>query len=217
MHSLFSGGIGSAVVTVAVGPPEETSTGEAKPTRWKLGLNFRIFSRPPMSSSITLIIALCRMKVFARVLQTSAALGIKRIHVINTHRVEPDFWQSNAVRSDTIQKEIKKGLESAGDTNVPTISLWQDTPSFLQDVLPRIMPDATNLVAHPFDDADTCPYGISGPCNLLVGPEGGFLDDEVDEFLKLGFSTVSLVRELADRGTSYFLFVIFRLRIVSQS
>ena len=40
--------------------------------------------RPPPPSSITVIIALCRVKVFVRCLQTMATLGIKQIHVIDT-------------------------------------------------------------------------------------------------------------------------------------
>ena len=48
-----------------------------------------LYTNPPPPSPITLIIALCRIKVFGRVLETATAMGVKTFHVIDTARVEP--------------------------------------------------------------------------------------------------------------------------------
>jgi len=47
-----------------------------------------LYSNPPPPSSVTLIVALCRVKVFGRVLETATAMGVKTFHVVDTARVE---------------------------------------------------------------------------------------------------------------------------------
>ncbi|HAF92156.1 MAG TPA: 16S rRNA (uracil(1498)-N(3))-methyltransferase, partial [Pseudomonas sp.] len=49
---------------------------------------------PPAKLPITLLLALPRPKMLRRVLQTVAAMGVPRLVLLNSVRVEKSFWQT---------------------------------------------------------------------------------------------------------------------------
>ena len=54
-----------------------------------------------------------------------------------------------------------------------------------------MLADHRGLLAHP-GLAQACPRGISDATLLAIGPEGGFVDYEVEKFLELGFEGIHL-------------------------
>jgi 16S rRNA (uracil1498-N3)-methyltransferase len=151
-----------------------------------------LFRNPPPPASITLILGLCRIKVLARVLETATAMGIKTFHVIDTKRTEPAYWTSHSTDRDFINARLVAGLEQAVDTVLPVVHVWRDTDAFFRDHLPAIADGALNLVAHPSPTAHQCPTAVTTRCNLAVGPEGGFVDAEVERLCELKFQMLSL-------------------------
>lgn len=57
--------------------------------------------------------------------------------------------------------------------------------------MPAIAAAGLALVAHPYGGIP-CPTGASGPVTLAIGPEGGFIDYEVDRLQATGFQSVTL-------------------------
>lgn len=146
---------------------------------------------PPPPLPLTLIMALPRPKMLKRVFQTCAAMGVKRLFLINAYRVEKSYWQSPWLGEEQIREQLVLGLEQAMDTMLPEVALRNRFKPFVEDELPGIAGDSRKLVAHP-GAGDSCPSQIREPATLCIGPEGGFIPYEVEKLREAGFTAVQL-------------------------
>jgi RsmE family RNA methyltransferase len=146
---------------------------------------------PPEPLPLTLVLALPRPKMLRRIFQTVASLGVKEIFLINTWRVEKAFWSSAMLEPDSMKKELILGLEQSRDTLMPKVHIRRLFKPFVTRELPGIARGKIALTAHP-GPWGACPRNIVHPCILAMGPEGGFIDREVDSLGDIGFETVNL-------------------------
>ena len=146
---------------------------------------------PPPPLPVTLVVALPRPKMLRRILQTIAALGVKSLFLINTWRVEKSFWSSDKMTRDHMEKELILGLEQGRDTQMPQVHLRRLFAPFVREELPDICRGKKAVVAHPGAVAP-CPPVVCGPAVLALGPEGGFIQREVETFMNMGFTGVTL-------------------------
>ncbi len=146
---------------------------------------------PPPKRPRTLVLALPRPPVFRRVLQHATALGVERIVLLHTRRVEKSYWMSPALEPEAIDANLALGLEQAVDTVAPVVERARGFRAFVEERLPELAAGATVLMAHP-GPFPRCPADVSGPVVLLVGPEGGFIPHEVERLLAAGAHGVSL-------------------------
>lgn len=162
----------------------------------RMVLTVRLDQAPPAPLPITLIIAMPRPKVFTPLLESVATLGFKHIHLIATDRVDKTYWASHTLQPPHINEHLTLGLEQTEDTIMPKVHVWgKNTDKFIEKFLPDLMRegDPLNLCAHPHDGAIECPRAPLGrQCNLLIGPEGGFIPPEVDRWAEIGFQPVTL-------------------------
>ncbi|MEJ2418969.1 MAG: 16S rRNA (uracil(1498)-N(3))-methyltransferase [Exilibacterium sp.] len=154
-------------------------------------MEVKLHSPAPMPLPLTLILALPRPKMLKRVFQTVAAMGVKKLILLNSYRVEKSFWHSPALVENRICEQLLQGLEQAKDTLMPEVLLRKRFKPFVEDELPELCKNSRALVAHP--KADTpCPRQLNEPVTLAVGPEGGFISYEVDKLQACGFSPIHL-------------------------
>ncbi|MCP8689554.1 16S rRNA (uracil(1498)-N(3))-methyltransferase [Marinobacterium sedimentorum] len=144
---------------------------------------------PPTALPLTLIMALPRPKMLKRTLQTIATMGVKRLCLINSYRVDKSYWSSPLLGDDTIREQLLLGLEQAGDTQLPDVSLHKRFKPFVEDELPAIAADTRALVAHPYE-ASECPPAEQTPTTLAIGPEGGFIRYEVEKLQQAGLAPI---------------------------
>lgn len=175
----FHGTIGRAVVT------------RLDATELELALDFSAPVAPPPRLPLTVILALPRPKVLRRVLQTAATLGLARLCLVNSWRVEKSFWKSPTLADAAVAHELALGLEQGKDTVPPPVTRHRLLRPFCERELDAIAGDSLRLVAHP-GAAASCPRAVQGPVTLLLGPEGGFIDRELDLFARHGFTPVTL-------------------------
>jgi len=147
---------------------------------------------PPAPLPVTLLLALPRPKVLRRTLQACATLGVKQIYLINSYRVEKSYWQTPFLEAQAIRDTLLLGLEQGRDTVLPEVHLRRRFKPFVEDELPALLAGKAAWLAHPLPDAAPCPSGVSDPCLLAVGPEGGFIPYEVEQLTRAGFSSVQL-------------------------
>jgi RsmE family RNA methyltransferase len=145
----------------------------------------------PKSLPVTLVLALPRPKMLKRTLQTIATLGVKKIYLINSYRVEKSYWQTPLLEEDAIAEHLLLGLEQGCDTHLPEMHLIKRFKPFVEDDLQNIVGETRALVAHPYTDL-TCPAQIDYAITLAIGPEGGFIPYEIDLLQKCGFTAVNL-------------------------
>jgi 16S rRNA (uracil1498-N3)-methyltransferase len=144
---------------------------------------------PPPPLPLTLILALPRPKVLNRVIAGAVSMGAKRIYLINAWRVEKSYWKSP--RLARLDEQAILGLEQARDTLLPRIETRRFFRPFVDEELPEIAHGTRALVAHPRASAP-CPRNVREVITLAIGPEGGFIDEEIGSFERAGFEAVSL-------------------------
>ncbi len=157
----------------------------------KVEMDVVLDREPPAPLQLTLIFAMVRPRVFKRVLTQVSAMGIKKIIVINSYRVEKSFWKSPVLEEESLNKYLIRGLEQGQDTVVPEVLIRPLFKPFVEDELPDMTKGTLPFVAHPYT-SEPCPYNIGSPVTLAVGPEGGFIPYEVNKFIECGFTAVHL-------------------------
>jgi 16S rRNA (uracil1498-N3)-methyltransferase len=146
---------------------------------------------PPAPLPLILLLALPRPKALKRCIEAVTALGVKRVFIIQSLRVEKSYWSSPALSAGELRRHMLLGLEQACDTVLPSIEIRRRFKPFVEDELPAVIKGTRPLVAHP-GGADACPFHSEEPVTLAVGPEGGFIPYEIGLFKKMGFEPVSL-------------------------
>src|SRR5262249_13051661 len=114
--------------------------------------------------------------------------------------------------ADNLHLQSILGLEQAGDTTLPTIRQHKLFKRFVRDELPRDLNGKLSLLAHPspMNAPAESPRRITQPVVLAIGPEGGFIDREVETFRQIGFTEISLGRRIL-RVETALAFLIGRL------
>lgn len=144
----------------------------------------------PDKVPVHLILALPRPKVLRRMIMDAVTLGVERISLIHSYRVDKSYWQSPFLQQ--LDDYVTLGLEQAGDTIVPEIQLYKRFKPFVEDVLPTLITEQRPAyVAHPYAE-QSMPHAIAHGCNLIVGPEGGFIPYEIELLKKNGCQAMSL-------------------------
>ena len=114
---------------------------------------------PPAKLPVTLLLALPRPKMLRRVLQTVAAMGVPRLVLLNSYRVEKSFWQTPFLEPAAIREQLILGLEQARDTVLPEVIIEKRFKPFVEDRLPQLAAGTCGLVGHP-GDFPTCPRAV---------------------------------------------------------
>jgi RsmE family RNA methyltransferase len=147
---------------------------------------------PPPALPVTLILAMPRPKMLRRILQTIATMGVKQLYLINSWRVEKSYWQSPWLAPGAVHEQLLLGLEQGCDTQLPRVLTRSRFKPFVEDELPDVVAGSLPLVAHP-GGGTPCPVGpLSSPVTIAIGPEGGFIDYEIDKLCEAGFQPVTL-------------------------
>jgi 16S rRNA (uracil1498-N3)-methyltransferase len=141
---------------------------------------------PPMP--IALILAMPRPKVLTRVIEAAASFAVERIDLTNAWRVDKSYLDSPRLAPDELALAARLGAEQGATTHLPPIALHRR----LMELVARFDgPGSGRLLAHP--------GGVpieravrSGPITLAIGPEGGWIEREVETFAARGFAIVSL-------------------------
>lgn len=154
-------------------------------------LIIRLDTPSPKPLPLALVLAMPRPKMFRRVIQTCAALGVKDIWLINAYKVEKSFWQTPWLQDEQLRENLALGLEQACDTQMPEVHIRKLFKPFVEDELPGLIKGRRGLIAHP-GTPNACPTHLSEPATLCIGPEGGFIPYEVDKIIESGAEPVHL-------------------------
>ena len=156
-----------------------------------LEMHVSLTSDSPPALPLTLVLALPRPKVLNRVIAGATSLGVKQIVLVNAWRVEKSYWKSPRLAEENLLAQRILGLEQARDTMLPTIEVRRLFRPFVEDELPAIAHDSLALVAHP-NAATKCPRNVERAVTLVIGPEGGFVEQEIASLERIGFTPVAL-------------------------
>lgn len=158
-------------------------------------MSISLHQPPPDKLPLTIILALPRPKMLKRIFRSLAELGVARLIIINSYKVEKSFWKSPALAPEKVHEYLISGLQQAKDTILPDISFRQRFKPFVEDELPAIIGNTHAFVAHPGSGAQ-CPHQLDAAITLAIGPEGGFTNYEVDKLVAAGCLPVNLGKRI---------------------
>jgi len=145
---------------------------------------------PPIKPQIDLLLALPRPIMLKRIFSQAASLGVGTFHITNANRVEKSFWEAGLLQPNEYMQHLVQGLEQAVDTVVPNVVFHRRFKPFVEDYIPQISEKYSHLVfAHPDSQQRLHNIFMTQPGKILlaIGPEGGWVDFEVEKFQEYGF------------------------------
>ena len=157
-------------------------------------LQVRLGTPPPPPSPVELLLALPRPKILRRVLQSAAAMGVKRISIVGSHRVEKSYFASPLLAPATLEAQLRLGLEQGRDTRLPDVRVRRLFKPFVEDELDVLFPGPRRLLADPVSPAplEALPREGASRALVAVGPEGGWTRYEADQLRARGFEPFTL-------------------------
>jgi RsmE family RNA methyltransferase len=134
--------------------------------------------------------------VLLRCLEHATALGFGRIVLFRSRRVERSHLSSHAVDAAVIEGRLRHGLEQSRRTMRPSVLFVPRFRELIEVELPRSVPIENRFVA----DADAeheaaLARPAAAPLSLVIGPEGGLIPHELEQFAQHGFRPVRAGRQ----------------------
>jgi RsmE family RNA methyltransferase len=157
-------------------------------------LTVQLDREPSPVPPVELILALPRPIMLQRILKQAATLGVSRIHLLRSAKVEKSFFHSPVLLPEKINERLLDGLtQAAVDTRLPEVLIHPFFKAFIQDALPEL--PGCRLLAHP--GVTTTLPDVFSRCQekyilLAISPEGGWNDFEVQCFREQGFATFTM-------------------------
>jgi len=158
-------------------------------------LSVTLTASPVPAPAIDLVLALPRPIMLKRILSQVTSLGVGRIYIINANRVEKSFWKAGILDPEEYMPHLIQGLEQAVDTRLPDIQIRQRFRPFIEDEFPQIAREYSHLLlAHPDGKGSLAKSmeDTAGRVLYAVGPEGGWVDFEVEQFCRAGMQIFSM-------------------------
>ncbi len=178
---IVRGGVGTATVTTSSPDVAE--------------LCVTISAAPVQPPRVDLVLAMPRPKELSRILQTAASFGVARIDITNAWRVDKSYLQSTRLDPERLREDLLVGCEQGSTTWLPDVAVHPRLMPLLDDVLVPRLANAAGIIAHPY--AEHHVEQVAGtPIVVAIGPEGGWIQRELDTFVDRGFVGVSLGKRI---------------------
>jgi RsmE family RNA methyltransferase len=157
-----------------------------------LRLEVKLGEPPPARPGVDLLVAVPRPKALKKLLPAVASLGVDRMVLVNSARVEKSYFDTKALEPRALAALLDLGLEQARDTVRPEVLVRKRFRPFVEDELDAVFGSGTRLLPHPSAVRPLRDVSRDGRVVLAIGPEGGWVPFEVELFDRAGFVPVSL-------------------------
>ncbi len=149
---------------------------------------------PPPRAPVDLLLAVPRPKILRRVLQAAASIGVGRLVLLGSYRVEKSYFASPALEPAAIEAELRLGLEKGRDTRPPEVTFRRFFKPFVEDELDATFAGApARLLADPATDTPLEDVPRRGARAVIaIGPEGGWTRYEAASLAARGFAPFTL-------------------------
>ena len=155
---------------------------------------------PERGPPLDVILAVPRPKALSRTVQTLAAMGVRRVDLVNAWRVDASYFVSPRLGAAALDEDARLGAEQGVTTHLPVIEVHRLLVPFLVEVLAprlaawRVAAPLRCVLAHPAAAAAleriVSPGDVSAVV-LAIGPEGGWIDRELESFTGAGFAAAT--------------------------
>jgi RsmE family RNA methyltransferase len=159
----------------------------------RITLRFVATGPPPPQLPVELVLAVPRPKVLSRVVEACASFAIRRVDLTNAWRVDKSYLSSPRLEPEALARATRLGAAQGATTHLPELHVHARLMELLDTRFPPTGgPLAIRLVAHPGMRPIEEVVTTAGPTILAIGPEGGWIERELDTFVARGFAPVAL-------------------------
>lgn len=149
---------------------------------------------PPERPRTDLVLAIPRPRSLRKLLPEIAALGVDRLVLLRTWRVQKPYLTADVLRPEVHRPLLHEGLMQARSTREPRVLVEPLFKPFVEDRLPAFAAGARALVAHPAASSDLASMRLAPGERvvLAIGPEGGFIPYEIEALARAGLEPVGM-------------------------
>lgn len=169
-------------------------------------LTCEFVDEPPPKPKIDLILAMPRPKVMKRLWAQLAALGVGRIVLLRSEKVERYYFDSHVLKPEFYNKLLIEGLQQARCTHLPEVMVRPLFKPFVEDELDSLFSNPWKLLADPSGEqrAGGVFQGLEAPDRvvLAVGAEGGWTPYELARLKEHGFSVFGMGERILRTDTA---------------
>lgn len=150
---------------------------------------------------IDLALALPRPQSLKKILQDISAIGVDSLTLFASARVEKSYFHSPLLKEENLSQYVRLGLEQGMSTAAPQISIVHRLRDLQIGGL-QTGGSRRSLLLHPGAAEDLLslsgrrPFSADDRVQLVIGPEGGFRDEEVLRFIADGCEPVCLLERV---------------------
>jgi 16S rRNA (uracil1498-N3)-methyltransferase len=156
-------------------------------------LRLALTNSPSRPLDVELLLAVPRPKVITRTIEIAASFGVRRIDMTNAWRVDKSYLRSPRLDPVALTLAARFGAEQGATTHLPEIALHDRLMALLDARFPSADGSAElRLIAHPNAPPIEQVVTSRTPVVLAIGPEGGWIERELETFVERGFRPVSL-------------------------
>lgn len=170
----------------------------------------------PPKPRIDLILAMPRPKVMKRLWAQLAALGVGRIVLLRSEKVERFYFDSHVVEPSFFNPLLVEGLQQARCTHLPEVLVRPRFKPFVEDELDALFSSHWKLLADPSGEKRLSEYfpELEGGTRIVtaIGAEGGWTPYELDMLKAHGFKLFGMGDRILRTDTA----VIGLLAMLSQ-
>jgi len=180
----------AGIVGGAVGTAEVVSIAAGT-----IALRFAAVSGPSAPLPVDLVLAVPRPKVITRTIEIAASFAVRRIELTNAWRVDKSYLRSPRLAPDALAAAARLGAEQGATTHIAAISLHERLMALLDERFPSPAPSPPELrlVAHPgAPPLEEVVTATAPQYALAIGPEGGWIERELETLVARDFRPVSL-------------------------
>jgi RsmE family RNA methyltransferase len=191
LRTVLGAAVGARVKVGLIGGA--TGTGEViSDDGTAITLRLALTEPAPEPLPVELVLAVPRPKVLTRTIESIAAFGVESIALTNAWRVDKSYLMSPRLEPAALEYAVRFGAEQGATTHLAPVTLHRR----LMELLDTRWPEGARtrrclLIAHPggkpIENAVT-----DEPITLAIGPEGGWIEREVETFAARGFTPVAL-------------------------
>lgn len=192
MRSVLGIEVGSTVRAGIVGGAVGSAEVLAVEPGGSVRLRFAATAARSVPMPVDLVLAIPRPKVVTRTIEIAASFAVERIALTNAWRVDKSYLGSPRLDAGALALAARFGAEQGATTHVPDIAVHERLMALLDTQFPAPDPSALRLLAHPGAPPIESVVTAAVPCTLAIGPEGGWIERELDTFVARGFQLVSL-------------------------
>ncbi len=146
--------------------------------------------------SLDVVLAVPRPKGLSRIIQTVTSFGARSITLVNTWKVDKSYLASPRLELERLREDALIGCEQGRQCHLPDFKILSRFTELLQH---HDTPEARarqRYVLHPGNSdllhrSLNAPQAV-GPFTLFFGPDGGFIQRELDSLAQTGWTQVAL-------------------------